>query len=208
MFIVQTLELTNRAALAACLEITLAESDYPALCLIFWYRYMFLSCAVGKRAQVLSGHKDWISCCSVSPDCSMIASVGRFDRVSLLSRISVTPEGQYLHSSSLIKILPSCQSAKNSPHRVQAVNVCLHVPVWEPPVLIKPPLRQMVCLWSLRSYTFIRNLTGGTRKTLYLLSSCDFSPDGALLATAAFSGSSWWIDLWDPYTAEKLTTLM
>lgn len=100
----------------------------------------------GKKVQVLSGHKDWISCCSVSSDCSMIASVGRFDR--------------------------------------------------------------MVCLWSLRSYTFMRNLTGGTHKTLYLLSSCDFSPDGALLATAAFSGSSWWIDLWDPYTTEKLATLV
>ncbi|XP_040897796.1 WD repeat and SOCS box-containing protein 2 isoform X2 [Toxotes jaculatrix] len=100
----------------------------------------------GKKVQVLTGHKDWISCCCVSPDCSMIASVGRFDR--------------------------------------------------------------MVCLWSLRSYTFIRNLTGGARKTSYLLSSCDFSPDGALLATAAFSGSSWWIDLWDPYTAEKLATLV
>uniref|UniRef100_A0A3Q3VPY6 SOCS box domain-containing protein n=1 Tax=Mola mola TaxID=94237 RepID=A0A3Q3VPY6_MOLML len=92
----------------------------------------------GKKVQVLSGHKDWISCCSVSSDCSMIAS--------------------------------------------------------------------MACLWSLRSYTFMRNLTGGTRKTLYLQSSCDFSPDGALLATTAFSGSSWWIDLWDPYTAEKLCT--
>ncbi|CAN9512954.1 unnamed protein product [Ophioblennius macclurei] len=99
----------------------------------------------GKKVQVLTGHKDWISSCSVSSDCSMIASVGRFDR--------------------------------------------------------------MVCLWSLRSYTYIRNLTGGTHKTLYLLSSCDFSPDGAVLATAAFRGSSWWIDLWDPYTAEKLATL-
>lgn len=67
---------------------------------------------------------------------------------------------------------------------------------------------QMVCLWSLRSYTFIRNLIGGTHKALYVLSSCDFSPDGAMLATAAFSGSSWWIDLWDPYTAEKLATLV
>uniref|UniRef100_A0A3Q2X8U7 WD repeat and SOCS box containing 2 n=1 Tax=Hippocampus comes TaxID=109280 RepID=A0A3Q2X8U7_HIPCM len=99
----------------------------------------------GKKVQVLSGHKDWISCCCVSSDCSMIATVGRFDR--------------------------------------------------------------MVCLWSLRSYTFIRNLTGGAHKTLYLLSACDFSPDGALLATAAFSGGSWWIDLWDPYTAQKLATL-
>lgn len=100
----------------------------------------------GKKVHVLSGHKDWISCCSVSADCSMIASVGRFDR--------------------------------------------------------------MVCLWSLRSYTFMRNLSGGSHKSLYLLSSCDFSPDGALLATAAFRGSSWWIDLWDPYTAEKLATLV
>uniref|UniRef100_A0A3P9KL57 WD repeat and SOCS box containing 2 n=1 Tax=Oryzias latipes TaxID=8090 RepID=A0A3P9KL57_ORYLA len=99
----------------------------------------------GKKVQVLSGHKDWINSCCVSPDCSMIASVGRFDR--------------------------------------------------------------MVCLWSLRSYTFIRNLTGGAHKTLCLLSSCDFSPDGAVLATAAFSGSGWYIDLWDPYTSEKLATL-
>ncbi|XP_020561355.1 WD repeat and SOCS box-containing protein 2 isoform X3 [Oryzias latipes] len=99
----------------------------------------------GKKVQVLSGHKDWINSCCVSPDCSMMASVGRFDR--------------------------------------------------------------MVCLWSLRSYTFIRNLTGGAHKTLCLLSSCDFSPDGAVLATAAFSGSGWYIDLWDPYTSEKLATL-
>ena len=34
------------------------------------------------KVQVLTGHKDWISCCCVSPDCSMVASVGRFDRVS------------------------------------------------------------------------------------------------------------------------------
>uniref|UniRef100_A0A3Q0SVN0 WD repeat and SOCS box containing 2 n=1 Tax=Amphilophus citrinellus TaxID=61819 RepID=A0A3Q0SVN0_AMPCI len=82
----------------------------------------------GMSVQVLYGHKDWISSCCVSSDCSMIASVGRFDR--------------------------------------------------------------MVCLWSLRSYTFIRNLTGGAHKTVYLLSSCDFSPDGAILATAAFSSST------------------
>lgn len=127
--------------------------------------------------QVLSGHKDWISCCSVSPDCSMIASVGRFDRVR--PQLKGSPGGRHQPSA----VAPSGTN--------EASSVC-----------------QMVCLWSLRSYTFIRNLTGGTRKTLYLLSSCDFSPDGALLATAAFSGSSWWIDLWDPYTAEKLATLM
>ncbi|XP_026198576.1 WD repeat and SOCS box-containing protein 2 isoform X2 [Anabas testudineus] len=103
----------------------------------------------GKKVQVLSGHKDWISCCAVSPDCSMVASVGQYDR--------------------------------------------------------------MVCLWSLRSYTLIRNLngekSGEKHKTLCIFSSCDFSPDGALLATTSLNYSDWWIDLWDPYTAEKLATL-
>ncbi len=49
-----------------------------------WVRFFFSLCVVGKKVQVLSGHKDWISCCSVSSDCSMIASVGRFDRVSYI----------------------------------------------------------------------------------------------------------------------------
>ncbi|KAM8886711.1 WD repeat and SOCS box-containing protein 2 isoform 2-T2 [Spinachia spinachia] len=121
-----------------------------------------------KKVQVLSGHKDWISCCSVSSDCSMIASVGRFDRVQTGLNVS-------------------------HPASKESLSGAL--------------LSSMVCLWSLRSYTFIRNLAGGIHKTLYLLSSCAFSPDGAVLATAAFSGSSWWVDLWDPYTAEKLATL-
>lgn len=64
---------------------------------VFWYPVMSdVACLillsktfnlpiVGKKVQVLSGHKDWISCCSVSSDCSMIASVGRFDRVSYVT---------------------------------------------------------------------------------------------------------------------------
>lgn len=42
---------------------------------------MFFLSVLGKKVQVLYGHKDWISSCCVSSDCSMIASVGRFDRV-------------------------------------------------------------------------------------------------------------------------------
>lgn len=66
------------------------ELDSPLIC-IQWclcslghsqYDSIWFLSAEGKRVQVLSGHKDWISCCSVSSDCSMIASVGRFDRVS------------------------------------------------------------------------------------------------------------------------------
>lgn len=61
-----------------------------------------------------------------------------------------------------------------------------------------------VLLWNMNKYTLMRKLEGHHNDVV----SCDFSPDGALLATAAFSGSSWWIDLWDPYTAEKLATLV
>lgn len=36
--------------------------------------------------------------------------------------------------------------------------------------------------------------------------SCDFSPDGALLAVASYKSSTgWWLDLWDPYTADLLS---
>ncbi|MBN3295881.1 WSB2 protein, partial [Amia calva] len=58
----------------------------------------------------------------------------------------------------------------------------------------------LVYLWSMRSYTFIKNLEGSR----YFLVSCDFSPDGALLITAAFSKQ---IILWDPYTGEPLMKL-
>ncbi|XP_065106993.1 WD repeat and SOCS box-containing protein 2 isoform X1 [Paramisgurnus dabryanus] len=58
-------------------------------------------------------------------------------------------------------------------------------------------------LWSMRSYTFMRHLTYDHERTMV---SCDFSPDGALLAVASYNSSTgWWLDLWDPYTADLLT---
>uniref|UniRef100_A0A672RGG9 WD repeat and SOCS box-containing protein 2-like n=1 Tax=Sinocyclocheilus grahami TaxID=75366 RepID=A0A672RGG9_SINGR len=60
-----------------------------------------------------------------------------------------------------------------------------------------------VYLWSLRSYTFMRHLTYDHERTM---ASCDFSQDGALLAIASYhSTTGWWLDLWDPYTADLLT---
>uniref|UniRef100_A0A672RG43 WD repeat and SOCS box-containing protein 2-like n=1 Tax=Sinocyclocheilus grahami TaxID=75366 RepID=A0A672RG43_SINGR len=62
-----------------------------------------------------------------------------------------------------------------------------------------------VYLWSLRSYTFMRHLTYDHERTM---ASCDFSQDGALLAIASYhSTTGWWLDLWDPYTADLLTRL-
>ncbi|XP_077097751.1 WD repeat and SOCS box-containing protein 2 isoform X3 [Siphateles boraxobius] len=64
-------------------------------------------------------------------------------------------------------------------------------------------LDSKVYLWSLRSYTFMRHLTYDHERTM---ASCDFSQDGALLAVASYhSTTGWWLDLWDPYTADLLT---
>lgn len=37
----------------------------------------------GKQIQVLSGHLQWVYCCSVSPDCSMLCSAAGEKSVSL-----------------------------------------------------------------------------------------------------------------------------
>lgn len=64
-------------------------------------------------------------------------------------------------------------------------------------------LDSKVYLWSLRSYTFMKHLTYDHERTM---TSCDFSQDGALLAVASYhSNTGWWLDLWDPYTADLLT---
>ncbi|XP_062873940.1 WD repeat and SOCS box-containing protein 2 [Trichomycterus rosablanca] len=67
-------------------------------------------------------------------------------------------------------------------------------------------LDSKVYLWSLRSYTLIRNLKYDDERTMV---SCDFSMDGALLAVGSFRADTGWsLDLWDPYTADHLTKIM
>lgn len=59
-----------------------------------------------------------------------------------------------------------------------------------------------VYLWSLRSFTFVRNLRYDHERSMV---SCDFSADGALLAVGSYhSSTGWWLDLWDPYTGDHL----
>ncbi|XP_072520795.1 WD repeat and SOCS box-containing protein 2 [Salminus brasiliensis] len=95
----------------------------------------------GTPSRVLTGPKNWVFKCAISPDSSMIASVCNLDSKAYL--------------------------------------------------------------WSMRSYTFIRNLKYDHERTMI---SCDFSLDGALLAIGSFhSATGWWLDLWDPYTADQLT---
>ncbi|KAI5088159.1 WD repeat and SOCS box-containing protein 2 [Silurus meridionalis] len=64
-------------------------------------------------------------------------------------------------------------------------------------------LDSKVYLWSLRSFTFVRNLKYDCERSMV---SCDFSSDGALLAVGSYhAATGWWLDLWDPYTADHLT---
>uniref|UniRef100_A0AAY4C6D1 SOCS box domain-containing protein n=1 Tax=Denticeps clupeoides TaxID=299321 RepID=A0AAY4C6D1_9TELE len=62
-----------------------------------------------------------------------------------------------------------------------------------------------VYLWSLRSYTFIRNLNKDDKRQV--MTSCDFSLDGAVLAVGSYNSAGWSLDLWDPYTSQHLAFL-
>ncbi|TRY87463.1 hypothetical protein DNTS_035293 [Danionella cerebrum] len=95
----------------------------------------------GSNPRVLRGPNHWVFRVSISPDCSIIASVCNLD--------------------------------------------------------------SKVHLWSLRSYTLMKHLKYEQERTM---AACEFSMDGALLAVASYhTHTGWWMDLWDPYTADLVT---
>lgn len=57
-----------------------------------------------------------------------------------------------------------------------------------------------VFLWDMDKYTLIRKLEGHHNDVV----SCEFSPDGALLATASYDTR---VIVWDPHTATVLLEL-
>lgn len=61
-------------------------------------------------------------------------------------------------------------------------------------------LTLQVFLWDMDKYTLIRKLEGHHNDVV----SCEFSPDGALLATASYDTS---VIVWDPHTATILLEL-
>lgn len=61
-------------------------------------------------------------------------------------------------------------------------------------------LTLQVFLWDMDKYTLIRKLEGHHNDVV----SCEFSPDGALLATASYDTR---IIVWDPHTATILLEL-
>lgn len=61
-------------------------------------------------------------------------------------------------------------------------------------------LTLQVFLWDMDKYTLIRKLEGHHNDVV----SCEFSPDGALLATASYDTR---VIVWDPHTATILLEL-
>lgn len=62
--------------------------------------FSLCSSLAGKQIQVLSGHLQWVYCCSISPDCSMLCSAAGEKSVSI--------QCVNVHST-----LPVCKSARH-----------------------------------------------------------------------------------------------
>lgn len=74
---------------------------------------------------------------------------------------------------------------------------CWHAEQWS---YNRPVLLLQVFLWDMDKYTLIRKLEGHHNDVV----SCEFSPDGALLATASYDTR---VILWDPHMGTVLLEL-
>ncbi|XP_001375124.3 WD repeat and SOCS box-containing protein 2 [Monodelphis domestica] len=126
----------------------------------------------GKQIQVLSGHLQWVYCCSISPDCSMLCSAAGEKSVLLWSMRSYTLirklEG---HQSSVV----SCDFSPDSALLVTA-SYDTSVIMWDPYTGEKLRTLQHVLDSQL---DYARDVHASS------LRSVRFSPEGLYLATVA-----------------------
>ncbi|XP_075023336.1 WD repeat and SOCS box-containing protein 2 isoform X3 [Calonectris borealis] len=127
----------------------------------------------GRQVQVLSGHVQWVYCCSISPDCSMLCSAAGEKSALLWSMRSYTLirrlEG---HQSSVV----SCDFSPDSALLVTAsYDAC--VIMWDPYTGEQLRTLRHVPLHSAVDYS-------SEVHTSSLRSVC-FSPEGLYLATVA-----------------------
>ncbi|XP_073079551.1 WD repeat and SOCS box-containing protein 2 isoform X4 [Manis javanica] len=126
----------------------------------------------GKQIQVLSGHLQWVYCCSISPDCSMLCSAAGEKSVFLWSMRSYTLirklEG---HQSSVV----SCDFSPDSALLVTA-SYDTSVIMWDPYTGER--------LRSLR-HTQLDPRVDDSNVHISSLRSVCFSPEGLYLATVA-----------------------
>ncbi|NXV07156.1 WSB2 protein, partial [Cettia cetti] len=127
----------------------------------------------GRQVQVLSGHVQWVYCCSISPDCSMLCSAAGEKSALLWSMRSYTLirrlEG---HQSSVV----SCDFSPDSALLVTAsYDAC--VIMWDP--YTGEQLR------TLRHVPLHSTLDSSSEIHTSSLRSVCFSPEGLYLATVA-----------------------
>uniref|UniRef100_A0A2K5YVC1 SOCS box domain-containing protein n=1 Tax=Mandrillus leucophaeus TaxID=9568 RepID=A0A2K5YVC1_MANLE len=125
-----------------------------------------------KQIQVLLGHLQWVYCCSISPDCSMLCSVAEEKSVFLWSMRSHTLirklEG---HQSSVV----SCESSPNSALLVTA-SYDTNVIMWDP--YTSKRMRSL-------HHTQVDSAMDDSNVHISSLRSVCFSPEGLYLATVA-----------------------
>uniref|UniRef100_A0A8I3ZZJ6 WD repeat and SOCS box-containing protein 2 n=1 Tax=Callithrix jacchus TaxID=9483 RepID=A0A8I3ZZJ6_CALJA len=126
----------------------------------------------GKQIQVLSGHLQWVYCCSISPDCSMLCSAAGEKSVFLWSMRSYTLirklEG---HQSSVV----SCDFSPDSALLVTA-SYDTNVIMWDP--YTGERLRSL-------HHTQVDPAMDDSDVHISSLRSVCFSPEGLYLATVA-----------------------
>ncbi|XP_053557657.1 WD repeat and SOCS box-containing protein 2 [Bombina bombina] len=150
----------------------------------------------GKQIQVLSGHIQWVYCCSISPDCSMLCSAAGENTVLLWSMRSYTLirklEG---HSNSVV----SCDFSPDSALLVTA-SYDTSVIMWDPYTGEKLRVFPHVSLPPELEYSAME-------PQLSSLRSVCFSPEGLYLASVADDRflRIWSLELQNPVSVAPVT---
>ncbi|XP_053329352.1 WD repeat and SOCS box-containing protein 2 [Spea bombifrons] len=150
----------------------------------------------GKVIQVLTGHNQWVYCCSISPDCSMLCSAAGETSVLLWSMRSYTLirklEG---HQNSVV----SCDFSPDSALLVTASYDTTLI-MWDPYTGEK--LREFLHVSLQPDLDY-----GTTEPQLSSLRSVCFSPEGLYLASLADDRflRIWSLELPDPVSVAPVT---
>ncbi|XP_043924288.1 WD repeat and SOCS box-containing protein 2 [Protopterus annectens] len=140
----------------------------------------------GKQIHVLSGHKQWVYCCSISPDSSMLSSVAGEKSVLLWSMRSYKLIRKLKgHESSVV----SCDFSPDGALLATA-SYDAHVIVWDP--YTGESLTKLKHLPLCPALNYTEDFQDGAVRSI------SFSPEGLYLATVADDRllRLWALELW------------